>query len=252
MPVMKTVLITGASSGFGKATAQLLAKYEYKLILIARRKDILQNLQKELETKTYIAAVDVSDRKQVENFFAKLPSGFQDIDVLINCAGLALGVNTVQESSIEDWERMIDTNIKGTLYFTKFVLEGMIKRNSGLIVTLGSVAATTPYKGGNVYGGTKAFIKQFARDLRTDLFGTNIKVTNIDPGAAETEFSIVRFGNKKEADDYYEGMRPLVAQDVARTIAWVIEQPEHVDVDNIEIMSVDQTYAGFVFNKKHK
>jgi 3-hydroxy acid dehydrogenase/malonic semialdehyde reductase len=247
---MKTVLITGASSGFGKATALLLAKYEYKLILVARRKDVLQKLQKELETKTYAANVDVSDKRQVSSFFKNLPPEFQNIDVLVNCAGLALGVNTAQESKIEDWEMMIDTNIKGTLYFTKFVLDGMIKRNTGLIITLGSVAATTPYKGGNVYGGTKAFIKQFARNLRTDLLGTNIKVTNIDPGAAETEFSIVRFGNKKEADEYYKGMRPLVGQDIARTISWIIEQPEHVNIENIELMTVDQTYAGFVFNKK--
>lgn len=249
---MKTVLITGASSGFGKATAVLLAKYEYKLILVARRKEVLQELQKDLDTKTYTANVDVSNRKQVEQFFAGLPQEFGEIDVLVNCAGLALGVDSVQESDIENWEKMIDTNIKGTLYFTRFVLNSMIKRNSGLIITIGSVAATNPYKGGNVYGGTKAFIKQFARNLRTDLFGTNIKVTNIDPGAAETEFSIVRFGNKKEADDYYNGMRPLVARDIARTICWVIEQPEHVNVDNVELMPVDQVQAGFVFNKKHK
>lgn len=248
---MKTVLITGASSGFGKATAQLLAKYEYKLILVARRKDKLQQLQKKLETDTYASNVDVSDKKQVAGFFKNIPPEFQNIDVLVNCAGLALGVHTVQESNIEDWETMIDTNIKGTLYFTRFVLDTMIKRNTGQIITLGSVAATTPYKGGNVYGGTKAFIKQFAKNLRTDLLGTNIKVTNIDPGAAETEFSIVRYGNKKQADDYYEGMRPLVGADIARTIAWIIEQPEHVNIENIELMSVDQTYAGFVFNKKH-
>jgi 3-hydroxy acid dehydrogenase / malonic semialdehyde reductase len=247
---MKTVLITGATSGFGKATAQLLAKYEYKLILVGRRIEVLQQLQKELETKTYAANVDVSDKKQVANLFKNLPAEFQDIDVLINCAGLALGVNTVQEGNPDDWDTMIDTNIKGTLYFTRFVLDNMVKRNTGLIITLGSVAATIPYKGGNVYGGTKAFIKQFAKNLRTDLLGTNIKVTNIDPGAAETEFSIVRFGNKKEADDYYKGFRPLVAKDIARTIGWIIEQPEHVNIENIELMSVDQTYGGLVFNKK--
>jgi len=247
---VKTVLITGASSGFGKATAHLLAKYEDNLILVARREEALKQLQKELSTKSYVAAVDVSDRKQVEHFFSQLPAEFQQIDVLVNCAGLAKGINTVQESSIDDWETMIDTNIKGTLYFTRFVLDGMVKRNSGMIITLGSVAATTPYKGGNVYGGTKAFIKQFARNLRTDLLGTNIKITNIDPGAAETEFSIVRYGNKKEADEYYKGFRPLIADDIARTIGWVIEQPEHVNIENIELMSVDQTHAGFVFNKK--
>jgi 3-hydroxy acid dehydrogenase / malonic semialdehyde reductase len=248
---MKTVLITGASSGFGKATAKLLAEKKYQLLLVARRKDKLKQLQKELKSKTYAAIVDVSDKKQVASFFENLPVEFQNIDVLINCAGLALGMNTVQDGTIDDWDIMIDTNIKGTLYFTRYVLAGMVKRNSGMIITIGSVAATIPYKGGNVYGATKAFIKQFSKNLRTDLFGTNVKVTNIDPGAAETEFSVVRFeGDQKKADDYYSGMRPLVADDIARTIGWVIEQPEHVNIDNVTLMPVDQAYGGFVINKK--
>lgn len=248
---MKTALITGASSGFGKATALLLAKKGYRLILVARRKNKLKELQKFLKTETYAANVDVSDKKQVSNFFSHLPSEFKNVDILINCAGLALGMNTVQEGNIDEWDTMIDTNIKGTIYFTRFVLDGMVKRNSGLIVTIGSTAATIPYKGGNVYGATKAFIKQFSRNLRTDLFGTNVKVTNIDPGAAETEFSVVRFdGDQKKADNYYEGMRPLVADDIARTIGWVIEQPEHVNIDNVMVMPVDQAYGGFVLHKK--
>lgn len=248
---MKTVVITGASSGFGKATALLLAKKGYRLILVARRKDKLKDLQKVLKTETYAANVDVSDKKQVTYFFAHLPVEFKEVDILINCAGLALGMNSVQEGNTDDWDVMVDTNIKGTLYFTRFVLDGMLKRNNGLIVTIGSVAATIPYKGGNVYGATKAFIKQFSRNLRTDLFGTNIKVTNIDPGAAETEFSVVRFkGNQTKAEEYYEGMRPLLADDIARTIGWIIEQPEHVNIDNVTEMPVDQSYGGFVFHKK--
>lgn len=248
---MKTVLITGASSGFGKATALRLAEKGYRLILVARRKNKLKALQKDLKTETYAANVDVTDKKQISTFFSKLPSAFTDVDILINCAGLALGMNTVQEGNTDVWDTMIDTNIKGTLYFTRFVLDGMVKRNSGMIVTIGSTAATIPYKGGNVYGATKAFIKQFSRNLRTDLFGTNIKVTNIDPGAAETEFSIVRFeGDQKKADDYYKGFRPLVAEDIARTISWVIEQPEHVNIDNVMVMPVDQAYGGFVLHKK--
>lgn len=251
MLLMKTVLITGASSGFGKATAVLLAKKGYGLILVARRKEKLKALQKVLKTQTYAANVDVSDKKQVALFFTNLPAKFKDVDILVNCAGLALGMNTVQEGNTDDWDTMIDTNIKGTVYFTRYVLDGMVKRNTGLIVTIGSTAATIPYKGGNVYGATKAFIKQFSRNLRTDLFGTNVKVTNIDPGAAETEFSVVRFeGDKKKADDYYNGMRPLVASDIARTIGWVIEQPEHVNIDNVMLMPVDQAYGGFVLHKK--
>ncbi len=251
MLLVKTVLITGASSGFGKATAKLLAKYEYKLILVARNQDELKKLQQELETDTYASNVDVSDKKQVASFFKNLPKEFTDIDVLINCAGLAKGVNTVQEGDMDDWETMIDTNIKGTLYFTRFVLDSMTKRNSGMIITIGSVAGIAPYKGGNVYGSTKAFIKQFARNLRTDLLGTNIKVTNIDPGAAETHFSLVRFnGDQKKSDEVYEGIRPLIAEDIAKTIAWVMEQPEHVNIDNVEIMPVDETYGGLAFNRK--
>jgi 3-hydroxy acid dehydrogenase/malonic semialdehyde reductase len=250
---MKTVLITGASSGFGKATAKVLAEKGYRLILVARRKEKLKELQNELKTETYGACVDVSDKKQVASFFEHLPEEFKNVDILINCAGLALGMNPVHEGKIEDWDTMIDTNIKGTVYFTRFSLVGMVKRNSGMIITLGSVAATIPYKGGNVYGATKAFIKQFSKNLRTDLFGTNIKVTNIDPGAAETEFSVVRFnGDQKKADDYYTGMRPLRAQDIARTIGWVIEQPEHVNIDNVTLMPVDQAYGGFVINKKEE
>lgn len=249
----KTILITGATSGFGKATAQLLAKEGHQLILVARRKEILQELQKALKTDVYAASVDVTDKKQVEHFFSHLPKEFQQVDVLVNCAGLALGMGTADEASLEDWETMVDTNIKGLLYFTKFTLKLMKKRNTGLIVNLGSVAAHIPYKGGNVYGATKAFVRQFSRNLRTDLFGTNIKVTNIEPGAAETEFSVVRFkGDKKQAAMVYEDMRPLIAEDIAQTIVWIIHQPAHVNIDNIEIMPVDQTFGGLAIQRKSK
>jgi 3-hydroxy acid dehydrogenase / malonic semialdehyde reductase len=253
MNKIKTILITGASSGFGKATAKLLAKEGHNLILVARRQELLQAIQKELKTNIYAAAVDVSDRGQVEYFFSHLPKEFEQIDVLVNCAGLALGMETSDEASLDNWEAMINTNIKGLLYFTQFSLKLMKKRDTGLIVNLGSVAAHVPYKGGNVYGATKAFVRQFSRNLRTDLFGTNIKVTNIEPGMAETEFSIVRFkGDKKKADQVYEDMRPLVADDIANTIVWVINQPAHVNIDNVEIMPVDQTFGGLVINRKSK
>ncbi len=179
MNKIKTILITGATSGFGKATARLLAKEGHNLILVARRKELLQTVQKELKTNVYAENVDVSDRGQVEYFFSHLPKEFEKIDVLVNCAGLALGMETSDEANLDNWEAMINTNIKGLLYFTQFSLKLMKKRNTGLIVNLGSVAAHVPYKGGNVYGATKAFVKQFSRNLRTDLFGTNIKVTNI-------------------------------------------------------------------------
>ena len=245
------VLITGASSGFGRATAALLADKGYKLILLARRKERLDGLAKSLKTEVYTAAVDVTDKQQVADFFARLPQDFRDIDVLVNNAGLALGMDPAQDANLEDWEQMVDTNIKGLLYMTRSVLEIMKERGSGLIINIGSVSAHLPYKGGNVYGATKAFVRQFSRNLRTDVFGTDIKVTNIEPGMAETEFATVRFkGDTQKADAVYAGYRPLHPEDIASTIAWVIGQPLHVNIDNIEIMPLDQTYGGAALNRK--
>lgn len=246
----KTVLITGASSGFGQATAKMLAKKGHKLILIARRKDRLDELKKTLKTDVYTAAVDVGSRAQVLEFFSKLPKKLSSIDVLINNAGLATGREPAQDFDADEWDRMIDTNIKGTLHVTRPVLDIMKQRSEGLIVNIGSCSAFLPYKGGNVYGGTKAFVRQFSRNLRTDLFGTGVKVTTIEPGAAETEFSIVRFGDEQVAKEYYQGWNPLKAEDVASAIVWVINQPPHVNIDNIEIMPLDQTYGGSILNKK--
>ena len=245
---MKTILITGATSGFGLATAKLLAKHS-KLILLARRQDRLDEL-KSIGSDVHTAAVDITDGKQVAAFFASLPEKYKDIDVLVNSAGLALGMEPAQETSLEDWEQMVDTNIKGLLRVTRPVLDIMKRRSSGLVINIGSVAATVPYKGGNVYGATKAFVRQFSRNLRTDLFGTGIKITNIEPGAAETEFSIVRFKDEQKASDYYNGWRPLTAEDVASTIVWAISQPSHVNIDNVEIMPLDQAPAGMVLDKK--
>lgn len=248
---MKTILITGATSGFGKVAAELLAKNN-KLILLGRRQDRLDKLAKTLGGQVHCAAVDVDDRKQVASFFKSLPEGFQDIDVLVNSAGLALGMAPAQEADLDDWEQMVQTNILGLLRVTRPVLDGMTKRGAGLIINIGSVAGSVPYKGGNVYGATKAFVRQFSRNLRSDLFGTGVKVTNIEPGAAETEFSIVRFKDKQKADDYYAGWQALKAEDIARTIVWVVEQPAHVNIDNVEVMPLDQTFAGMVLNKEPK
>lgn len=241
----KTVLITGASSGFGMATAKLLAKEKYKLVLVARRKEKLDELAKVLDTQVYTAQVDVTKRDQVESLFQKLPDDFKEIDYLVNNAGLASTSELAQDAQIEDWDIMIDTNIKGVTYFVHYVLKGMVERDSGMIINIGSVAGTAPYPGGNVYGATKAFVKQFSKNLRADLFGTGVKVTNIEPGAVETEFSIVRYkGDKEKAKAVYEGMRQPTADDVAKTIKWVMEQPIGVNIDSIEIMPLDQTYAG--------
>ena len=248
---MKTILITGATSGFGMAAAKLLAK-DNKLILLARRQDRLDELKNSLGTDVYTAAVDVTDNEQVQSFFISLPEGYRSIDVLINSAGLALGMEPAQEASLEDWEQMVDTNIKGLLRITRPVLDIMKKQKSGLIINIGSVAATVPYRGGNVYGATKAFVRQFSRNLRTDLFSTGVKVTNIEPGAAETEFSVIRFKDEQKAKDYYAGWQALKAEDIANTIAWVISQPAHVNIDNIEVMPLDQAPAGMVIDKKEQ
>ena len=249
---MKTILITGASSGFGQASAKLLAKDGHRLILVARRSERLDALKKELNTEVHTATVDVTDKSQVQKFFDDLPEGFRDIDVLVNNAGLALGMSPAQDSSLEDWERMVDTNIKGLLYITRPVLDIMKKRNTGHIVNLASTAAHIPYKGGNVYGGTKAFVRQFSRNLRTDLLGLNVRVTDIAPGAAETEFSVVRFNDRQAADNFYKGWKPLTAEDVAEAIKWTLDRPPHVNINVIELMPTAQTYGGLAIHKSDK
>lgn len=247
---MKTILITGASSGFGKATAQLLAKDGHKLILIARRIERLKELQEILNTQTHIAQVDVTQREQVERFFKELPEDFKDIDVLVNNAGLACGLDLAQDADLDNWEAMIETNVKGMTYVARMSLEIMKKRNSGHIVNIGSVAGSAPYPRSNVYGASKAFVRQFSRNLRADLHGTSIRVSNVEPGSAETEFSLVRFnGDQEKAKAVYANARTLEAIDIANAIKWIIDQPIRVNIDNVEIMPIDQTYAGLTTHR---
>ncbi len=246
-----TILITGASSGFGEATARLLAESGHNLVLVARRKDRLDKLAKELKTNVHTASCDITKRADVERLFENLPPAFADIDVLINNAGLALGADPMPKAGLDDWETMVDTNIKGLLYLTHRAVPRLIEKGSGLIVNLGSVSAFLPYKGSNVYGATKAFVRQFSRNLRTDLAGTGVKVTNIEPGMALTEFSTVRYaGDQQKFDDYYKGTYPLQPEDVARTIVWAIDQPAHVNIDNIEVWPLDQTYGGAAVHRR--
>lgn len=250
MKQTKIIMITGASSGFGEAAANLLAEQGHKVIAVARRKSKLDSLAKKYPSKIFPVQLDITDRVAVADFFTTLPAEFAKIDVLINNAGKAVGLDPSTEADLDDWEQMIDTNNKGLLYCTKYALQIMKKNNSGLIINIGSVAATVPYKGGNVYGATKAFVRQFSRNLRADLFGTNLKITNIEPGMANTEFSLIRFkGDSDKASQVYKDTRALTADDIANTILWVINQPEHVNIDNIEIMPVDQTFAGMVINR---
>ncbi len=246
----KNIIITGASSGFGEAAARKLHKAGHRLLLVARREDRLKQLAKELGSNVYTRKVDVSKSEDVKNLFSNLPEGFDDLDVLVNSAGLALGSEKVPDVSIDDWSTMINTNNKGLVHMSLEAVKVMKPNNKGQIVNIGSVAGITPYPGGNVYGATKAFVHQFTRNLRVDLHGFNIRVGNIEPGAAQTEFSEVRFkGDKAKAKAMYEGYRELTADDVSEAIIWTINLPEHVNVDNIEIMPTDQTAAGLQLAK---
>jgi NADP-dependent 3-hydroxy acid dehydrogenase YdfG len=251
----KTIFITGASSGFGAACARMFATKGNRLVLTARRIDPLIRLQEELSTTcdVHIIPLDVSDREAVQGAIESLPERFRDIDVLLNNAGLALGLEPAHQVNLNDWETMVDTNIKGVMYCTRFVLPGMVARNCGHIVNISSTAGAWPYPGGNVYGGTKAFVTQFSRNLRCDLLGTKVRVTCIQPGMAETEFSKIRFkGNDEQAAGVYRGTEPLRAEDIAETVRWVVNQPPHVNINTLEVMSIDQTWGPFAIHREQK
>lgn len=242
----KTALVTGASSGFGAACARTLASQGWKLVLTARRREALEQLKQELggEARVCCITMDVRDREAVSDAFATLPAEFAEIDLLVNNAGLALGLEPAHQASLEDWETMVDTNIKGVMYCTRAILPGMVARNRGHVVNIGSVAGSWPYPGGNVYGASKAFVQQFSRNLRADLLGTAVRVTNIEPGMAETEFSKVRFkGEEEMAQRVYTGTEPLQAEDIAEIVAWVTSVPQRVNINSVEVMSVCQAWG---------
>ncbi|MFT7414408.1 MAG: 3-hydroxy acid dehydrogenase/malonic semialdehyde reductase [Methylophagaceae bacterium] len=241
--MMKTIMITGATSGFGEATARLFASKGWKLILTGRRQQRLVNLQLELggPENVHICCFDITDRNAVEQAFNTLPDSFSTIDVLLNNAGLALGLEPADKTDLDDWDKMVDTNIKGLMYCTRTVLPKMRQQGSGYIINIGSVAGNWPYPGGNVYCASKAFVRQFSLAIRADLLGTGIRVTNIEPGNAETEFSNVRFkADEQRADKVYQGTVALTAQDIADTIWWLVNTPKHVNVTTMEIMPTEQ------------
>ena len=242
----KSILITGATSGFGAACAEIFSRNKWNVILTGRRKDRLNNLKKKLGkfSSVYTSQLDVRNSDEVEKLITNLPQEFRDIDVLVNNAGLALGLDSADEANLEDWDIMVDTNIKGLLYCTKSVLKTMVKKNSGHIVNIGSTAGNWPYPGGNVYGATKSFVQQFSRNLRADLLGTKVKVTNIEPGMAETEFSLVRFkGDSKKAEKVYENADLLQPEDIADIILWVVNTPERVNINTLEVMATCQAWG---------
>ncbi|HUW07083.1 MAG TPA: SDR family NAD(P)-dependent oxidoreductase [Williamwhitmania sp.] len=250
----KLALITGATSGIGKATALLLAENGYSLIITGRRAELLENLKKEAEVK-YKADVlalnfDVRNNEAVEAAINELPERWRKIDVLINNAGLAVGLNHIQDGVVDDWERMIDTNVKGLLYITRKVAPLMVEQNCGHIVNIGSIAGTEVYENGNVYCASKHAVEALTKAMRIDLLKNNIKVTGIRPGMVETEFSEVRFkGDTEKAEKTYQGLTPLFAEDIAETILFVISRPSHVNINEIVVMPTAQASATYVNRK---
>ncbi|MFJ4395516.1 SDR family oxidoreductase [Pseudomonas sp. NPDC089396] len=251
-----TVFITGATSGFGEATARRFADAGWKLVLTGRRKERLDALCAELSAKTEVhgLVLDVRDRKAMEQAIATLPAGFDKLRGLVNNAGLALGVDAAQNCSLDDWETMVDTNIKGLMYTTRLLLPRLIAHGRGAsILNVGSVAGNYPYLGSNVYGGTKAFVGQFSLSLRCDLRGTGVRVSNIEPGMCESEFSLVRFGgDQAKYDATYAGVEPIQPQDIAETIFWILNQPAHININSLELMPVSQDWAGFSIDRSVK
>lgn len=250
----KIVFITGASAGIGEACAKAFAAEGAKLLLAARRHDRLQVLSAKLRElgaeALHLLELDVRDAQKVAAVIASLPEEWQSIDILINNAGLSRGLEKVYEGKLQDWEEMIDTNIKGLLYVTRAVVPGMVKRGSGHVVNLGSTAGEVTYPGGAVYCGTKAAERAINDGLRQDLLGTRVRVTTVDPGMVETEFSQVRFrGDTERAAKVYQGLTPLSPDDVAETILWTVSRPAHVNIARVLLTSVDQANS-LLFNRK--
>ena len=242
----KTVLITGATSGIGEAAARAFANAGWRVIATGRRAQRLQALVASLGAdRVHPAAFDVTDEAARDAALAALPESFRHIDLLINNAGLALGTKPAQQADLAQWKQMIDTNVTALASLTHKLLPGLIGRR-GAIINLSSVAASYPYTGGNAYGGTKAFVKQFSLGLRSDLHGTGVRVTSIEPGLTQTEFTVVRTsGDQSASDALYRGAKPLTGDDIAAAMLWVAELPPHFNINRLELMPVSQSFAGF-------
>ena len=245
------VFVTGASAGFGAAIARKFVQTGHRVIATARRQDRLEALAAELGDALLPLELDVRDRAAVEALPAALPPEFAAVDVLVNNAGLALGLEPAQRASLDDWQTMIDTNCTGLVQVTRALLPGMVERNRGHVFNLGSVAGSWPYAGGNVYGATKAFVRQFSLNLRADLAGTALRVTDVEPGlCGGTEFSNVRFhGDDEKAAKVYQDVQALTAEDIADTVHWIATRPAHVNVNTIELMPVAQSFAGLTIQR---
>lgn len=239
------LFVTGATSGFGEAIARRFVDEGHVVIAAGRRAERLEALRADLGANLHPIVLDVRDKAAVQAALDGLPTALRAIDVLVNNAGLALGLDPAQEASLDDWDAMIDTNIKGLLYMTRAVLPGMVARNGGHIINIGSIAANYPYPGSNVYGASKAFVRRLSLNLRADVLGTKVRVTDVEPGmCGGTEFSNVRFhGDDAAADSVYAGVEYLTAEDVAETVHWVASRPAHVNINTIELMPVQQAFG---------
>jgi serine 3-dehydrogenase len=244
--MQRTALITGTTSGFGAATARRFVAAGWRVVATGRRADRLQALVDELGADRVHAAVfDIRDADAMNAAMDALPEAFRGVDLLVNNAGLAQGTQPAQNARLDDWQRMIDTNITALVTLTRRMLPTLIERR-GAIINISSTAANYPYTGGNVYGGTKAFVSQFSLGLRSDLHGTGVRVTTLEPGMAETEFTLVRtHGDQTASDALYKGANPMTAQDIAETIFWIATLPPHLNVNRLEMMPVSQSFAGF-------
>lgn len=245
------VFVTGASAGFGAAIARSFVKGGHRVVATARRKDRLDALAAELGDALLALELDVRDADAVAAVPGVLPDGFAEVDVLVNNAGLALGLEPAHKASLEDWHTMIDTNCTGLVQVTRALLPGMVERRRGHVINIGSTAGNWPYAGGNVYGASKAFVRQFSLNLRTDLHGTGVRVSNIEPGlCGGTEFSNVRFhGDDARAASVYANVQPLSAEDIAESVHWIATLPAHVNVNEIELMPVAQSFGGLVVQR---
>ncbi|WP_058836226.1 SDR family NAD(P)-dependent oxidoreductase [Luteimonas abyssi] len=247
----RTLLITGATAGFGRATVERFASAGWRVVACGRRADRLQALVDAYgPERLHPAAFDIRDADAMDAALDALPEGFRDIDVLVNNAGLALGTAPAQRADLMQWRQMIDTNITALATLTHRLLPTLIARR-GAILNVSSIAANWPYPGGNVYGGTKAFVTQFSLGLRSDLHGTGVRVTSIEPGMAETEFTLVRTGGDQAASDaLYAGAHPITPADIAETLWWVANLPPHLNVNRLEVMPVSQSLAGFQIHRE--
>jgi 3-hydroxy acid dehydrogenase/malonic semialdehyde reductase len=239
------VFVTGATAGFGTAITRKFLRDGSKVVGTGRRQDRLDSLQKELGANFHGVSFDVGKRSEVERAIASLPAEFSSIDVLINNAGGAVGLDPAQSANLDDWDAMISSNVNGVIYCTRLLLPGMVERKRGHIINLGSVAGEWPYPGGNVYCGVKAFVRQFSLSIRADLHGTGVRVTDIEPGLASgTEFSQVRFkGDEKKAAAMYQGTQPLTPEDIADSVHWVATRPAHVNVNILQLMPTSQSFG---------